>query len=688
MHDKTTFEYEKAKLKSVAFISYLVEQDIDINQKDTEGNTALDYALKHNLDTILITLLTNGAECSNVPKAKLLQLAILQNDINAFKQLIDNHASTIAKEELCDVLNSLIAKKRLDFIDVLIAKNISFNCNSSRGITPLHVAAYLNNESLVQKMLSHGAQKDKGNTKGVLPYHIAKLNNYNNLINIVKPISLNAVTSYNVAQVMAIIEAQLLQLDNPLKGYKRLKPYETYNAFNIKRFAIDNPLLNFLSLNDSLEKKYKYANALYSSSPLVINESNNSIANFKKQHNYKGFTPVEFSISLKYENNNNREVSITSKRALNGRAKEDKESTHDIPTSVGYGIEARAPNWQNTDNSYWVVAGSHIGACGGWNKDCLTVINGNCISFSDSDPRASTIDVSVRGNQTIPGIQKTNSVYHTSFPMVTIFNDKNTITLIAKQGDLTTELHAGETKIFDRQLGDIVINSSWDDHARGKGNDCNDSKKLSIYQVYYPSTADIKNFKPETSIKNRLKTYTKIAANRQWLQENAAQLESWEIYGMESLIHLQSELLKEKVKPVVKAELNGIVDFFENTDFIKLNEGLIDLAEVAQIDIPDLEAQIDELILLSTTSTLLKQELQALKVQITTLSIDDIRSKISEYKTDYLSIFNEKVDLYNLLILEYSMYIPNEKLLETLALERLPIIDKHLNNYSKEVFKR
>lgn len=684
---KVSLAYDKIKKKNVEFIEYITKQNIDINARDINGETAIDKALKHNLESVLAILLKAGANPSNISKQKLLELRVVQNDITKFKQLIIANIDAISSKELCSVINLIISKKQNDFLDILIDNNISFNCNDFKGITPFQIATYNNDKNLIIKLLNNGAKKNKGDNNGVLPYHIAKFNNHNEVILLTKPDELNDVKLYDTAKTTAIIEAQLLHFKEPYKSYKLLSPYEVYNAFNIKTFWVNNPLLNFLTTNFDVYKMHKYASALYSSSPLIISNSENSLIDFQKNQNYKSFEQINYNILLKYENNKNTEVTINSQGSFHGKVDEVKESVHDAHTSIGYGIEIREPNWQNTSYSFWSMAGSDIGACGGWDNNCIVSVSGKCFTFEDAIARASSVDLFVKGNQTIPGIKKTDDIYYSSFPLVNIFNEKNTITLSIKQGDIITEIHAGETKNFDRQFGDIVIASNWNDHVKGKGGNCDRNKKLSIYNVNFPSTFDIKNFKIGTSIPERLKAYVDIAANRQWLQKNADELKSWELYGMESLIHLKSELLKEKIKPVVKAELNGIVNFFENINFINLNEGIISLSEIDNIDIPAIETKIDQLISSENTNNELRLKLEILQQQIISLPVADIQIKLKKYKNDYLEVFNKKIILYNLLLLEYSMYISNDELLETLTLDRLPLIDKYLNNFTRQVFK-
>jgi hypothetical protein len=81
-------------------------------------------------------------------------------------------------------------------------------------------------------------------------------------------------------------------------------------------------------------------------------------------------------------------------------------------------------------------------------------------------------------------------------------------------------------------------------------------------------------------------------------------------------------------------------------------------------------------------------QLQSLANDVDKLTIKQAREKIKTYKSNYFKILKEKIDKYNLLLLEYAMYIPNERLISQLAIDRIPLLDTHLNGFSKFRFNR
>jgi hypothetical protein len=153
------------------------------------------------------------------------------------------------------------------------------------------------------------------------------------------------------------------------------------------------------------------------------------------------------------------------------------------------------------------------------------------------------------------------------------------------------------------------------------------------------------------------------------------------------MVHLLSEQAKSRFMNVIRAELVGMVDFFANTDFRQLNNALIQLAEIQQLDMPAVVQQIDAALEAAAGDSVLVMRLTELKQQVTALPVASVKARLLEYKKKYQETLNARIQRYNVLLLEYSLYIAPDKLSAQLTLERIPVYKNLLTVQAKERFQ-
>lgn len=675
------------RARSIAVVDILASTNIDLNHRDQTNKTALMQAANLSLHEIMEVLIMRGASSVGAPPEHLLRLAIYKNDLNRFNQLLTQHGASLGSTDRAFLMNLAVTKKDLRFPEAM--KNVGFDLNSGdeRGISPLLVAAMYGDTSIVNGLIRLGADKNYSKTPHVKPYTIARFMDNTAVMPLLVPDFLINESTYEAAHTSAAIEGMILQGNGSVKASEIWNYHQTVSMLLSDSLSyLNNPLVNWLTQSFDDNVKNRLASAVFRQSPLVINGTGNSLANYKIAQDYRSFAEIGYKTSIQYKNGTNNGASLEANGPVKFDKREDCDDSRDAPTWIGVEVAGGEVSWYG-ESIFSVWTGTYAGACGGWDNKCLTVVNGECWSFMDPKSRSSSLSLDIRGSMTIPGVDKVNG-YFAAFSKMTVYNEDNSVPIRVEQGGQTTTINPKETRHFDRQAGNLKIVSAWNDDVRGSGSNCDEHQKRSFFAVEFPGTYDVYLIGEESAFSDRLTNYSRILTHRIFMRENASKMKSYELYAGEALIHLLSEKCKERYKPVIKAELNGIVDFFENTDFREFNDALVLLAEREQLDIPEVQGMIENLLGTEGLEPTVQTELMSIQTSMQNASLEEIRYKLNSYKNHYMEIFGEKKELYNRLLLEYAMYIPNEKLVETLALERVPLYREYFNSSSKERFQQ
>ena len=156
---------------NAVILAELLKQNPKLEARDFQELPPLYYAVSGGHEACVKLLLKAGADVKftthPVFKTPLIMTAVVQNNPAVLDALlsggIDLQAKNgIGENALLRTLNLFISSKnpaKLKLAEILIRAGIDVNCRDERGITALMYAAALGNETLIQLLLKHGADK-------------------------------------------------------------------------------------------------------------------------------------------------------------------------------------------------------------------------------------------------------------------------------------------------------------------------------------------------------------------------------------------------------------------------------------------------------------------------------------------------------------------------------------------------
>jgi ankyrin repeat protein len=145
-------------------VDYLIRKGADVNLRDNEGKTALLWAASNSLSNAKI-LVENGAKVN-----------IAANDgMTPFLQATLGVSSGKVPIELCELLRKNSANV-----------NAALTRKNATGWTALHYAVVNNDANLVKYLIKHGANVNKSTAEGSSPLFLAKLNDNQKIIKILR----------------------------------------------------------------------------------------------------------------------------------------------------------------------------------------------------------------------------------------------------------------------------------------------------------------------------------------------------------------------------------------------------------------------------------------------------------------------------------------------------------------------
>jgi len=182
-----------ARQRDSDMLAFLVDKGADLNSTDNDGWTPLAHAAYRNHVPSIGVLVAGGADVEKGPlNFTPLSIAISEGKFFAAKALIDLGAevNTVSGADRLTPL-MLIASQRqvdqraasvhqgvssVDLARILIAKGADVNATSSKGVTPLMVAAAHDNPPLMGVLVQSGADMDAKTPAGKTALDIAKDN--------------------------------------------------------------------------------------------------------------------------------------------------------------------------------------------------------------------------------------------------------------------------------------------------------------------------------------------------------------------------------------------------------------------------------------------------------------------------------------------------------------------------------
>lgn len=680
--------YQKHRVQNNEFTQFILSKGIDVEQKASNQKTAIQMAQQLNLNETMELLLDSGASESGIPPAFLLKMAIENKNIARLSAYANSHLNSLSPAEKCELLSWAVCTGNTRALRLLYAKGLNLNCSDSMGITPLHRAVFIGNEALVDTLLAMNADKNKRDQNHAQAFHLANFLNKPTLAQKVKPDSVFVLNVFDITKSAAETELKELRIKNAFKGGQMNDGYQyVYVSAIEKTLKIRSPLLAWLNQPFDDSTKVKYAKGLFSRPFLVLNPAGSGIHAFKQNQNYTSYPVMKFSGRIHYKNGRNNSESADITGAFKIKSKESKSQSWDASASTLIDIAGTSTTWLSS-RAFWVGTASYAGAGGGWDNHCVTVVNGKCYSFSNADPTTAKAGYSIRGEYRIPGVKLAGNTFHVAFPGVKIINEPDCQPLKVVQNGQEKTVQPGKTVEFNRQNGDILVIDEWSDHVEASGSSGDGRLKRSVFAVVFPFTADIDQPLGENAdFKERLKTYSYINSFRYCMEQRADSLTGVELYSLATTVHLLSEKARDTYKNVIKTELIGVVEFFENTRLRDLNNALLSLLEVNTVEKPEIISRLDAILQSTNTDSVTRSAITAIRNQVNDLPVGDALLRLKQYKKDYLNRFYKKTEAYNLLLLEYCLYIPTDQLKQQLLLDRIPLFNEYLQPPTKERMK-
>ena len=173
---------------TLEIVSYLVSKSNDINFENTKGHTALTKAVKGNTIDVVDFLLSKGAKADIMDKENNTLAKVLIESYSPKKSdLFDAKKEALLKAGLnlgktqsngSNIFHLAMAKNNLKLLKNIEALKVAdINAKDNQGNTVLHYAAMKsNNTEILDFLISKGANKSMKTSFGESPYDLAQEN--------------------------------------------------------------------------------------------------------------------------------------------------------------------------------------------------------------------------------------------------------------------------------------------------------------------------------------------------------------------------------------------------------------------------------------------------------------------------------------------------------------------------------
>lgn len=181
---------QTTRIRNEQAVWLLLSHKANMNEQDSQGNTALHYAASYGNKSILWLLVEEGAslDLHNINGRTPLHEAVASGNLSMAWYLIVKGANVGLADAHGNEPGHLVARQSYEpqdlaawqrlrtTFDMLREHGADFNHKDSQGLTPLHYAASLGHDSIVQKLLDCGAQATLADGEGLTALHHAVRN--------------------------------------------------------------------------------------------------------------------------------------------------------------------------------------------------------------------------------------------------------------------------------------------------------------------------------------------------------------------------------------------------------------------------------------------------------------------------------------------------------------------------------
>ncbi|EGV42905.1 ankyrin repeat domain-containing protein [Bizionia argentinensis JUB59] len=174
-----------ARSKNVELISYFIDNGVNVNQADTNGNTALiNAAYRNNLDVISLLLKQVGnINAINKKGESALALAVKNNSVDVVDFLISNNADVAIVDAngnnlVAYAIESFKVKNQDDFekkIELLKVNGLDISNPQANGNSLFHLAVQKQDLALVKWANNYKVDINQENNEGNTALHLAAL---------------------------------------------------------------------------------------------------------------------------------------------------------------------------------------------------------------------------------------------------------------------------------------------------------------------------------------------------------------------------------------------------------------------------------------------------------------------------------------------------------------------------------
>ncbi|XP_044729552.1 serine/threonine-protein phosphatase 6 regulatory ankyrin repeat subunit A-like [Chrysoperla carnea] len=163
-------------------VNLLIKNKAKVNAKSDHG-TPLQLAMIIAHLEILKFLIAKGADI-NVVDNKMVKPAVLAGNKDIVETLLKTKPHINIKDpEYAELLHSAIIKGHTHLVKYFIKKGFDVNSNNFLNVTPLYIAAGIDQEEIAEILITNGANVNVV-TEGGAPLHVATEHGHNNVVQI------------------------------------------------------------------------------------------------------------------------------------------------------------------------------------------------------------------------------------------------------------------------------------------------------------------------------------------------------------------------------------------------------------------------------------------------------------------------------------------------------------------------